>query len=145
MLESKTNKYDDIINLPHHVSPSHPKMPISDRAAQFSPFAALTGYEAAVEETARLTEKKAELSEDMKTVLNEKIQIILDRLDECPEVIITHFVPDKRKDGGAYLRVAGVVKAVDAYERRILMADKTSIPIDQIREIDGEIFERFGL
>jgi len=145
MLENKTDKYDDIIDLPHHVSPSHPKMPTADRAAQFSPFAALTGYEAAVEETARLTEKKTELSEDMKTILNEKIQIIIDSLDNRPEVTLTYFIPDKKKSGGAYLPVTGIVKKVDAYERRIIMADRTSIPIDQIREIDGEIFERFGL
>ena len=145
IIKIKTNKYDDIIDLPHHVSPYRPKMSLSDRAAQFSPFAALTGYEAAVEETARLTETKTEISEDMKTLLNEKIQIIIDNLDRYPEVIITHFVPDKKKSGGAYVDVAGIVKAVDTYERRILMADKTSIPIDQIREIEGEIFERLGL
>lgn len=143
MLENKTNKYDDIIDLPHHVSPSHPKMPTADRAAQFSPFAALTGYEAAVEETARLTEQKTELSEDMKTIINEKIQILIDRLDDKAEVRITYFVPDKKKSGGAYVTSVGIVKTVDSYERRIVMTDKTSIPIDQIWDIDGDIFERF--
>ena len=143
MLEGNTNKYDDIIDLPRPISPSHPRMPLSDRAAQFSPFAALTGYEAALEETARFTEQKTELSEDMKTIINEKIQIIIDRLDDKAEVRITYFVPDKKKSGGAYVTSVGIVKTVDSYERRIVMADKTSIPIDQIWDIDGDIFERF--
>ena len=143
MLEDNTNKYDDIIDLQRPVSPSRLRMSLSDRAAQFSPFAALTGYEAAVEETARLTEQKTELSEDMKTIINEKIQILIDRLDDKAEVRITYFVPDKKKSGGAYVTSIGIVKTVDSYERRIVMADKTSIPIDQIWDIDGDIFERF--
>ena len=143
MIEGNTNKYDDIIDLRRPISPSRTKMSLSDRAAQFSPFAALTGYEAAVEETARQTEQKTELSEDMKTIINEKIQILIDRLDDKAEVRITYFVPDKKKSGGAYVTSVGIVKTVDSYERRIVMADKTSIPIDQIWDIDGDIFERF--
>ena len=111
-----------------------------DRAAQFAPFAALTGYEAVVEEAARLTDTRLELSEDMKTMLNDKMQMILDNLDNEPFVTITHFVPDKRKAGGAYVDVSGIVEKIDEYERCIIMKDETKIPIEQVRAIDGELF-----
>ena len=136
-------KYADIINMPHHTSLNRPRMSDIDRAAQFSPFAALTGYEDAVSEVGRLTDKKLDLSEDMKTVLNEKMQMILDYLDEEPIVSITYFVPDKKKSGGAYVTVSGIVKEISEYERAIILTDKTSIPIEQIREIDGEMFKCF--
>lgn len=138
-------KYADIINMPHHTSSTRPRMSAIDRAAQFSPFAALTGYEAAVHEAGRLTDSKLELSEDMKTMLNEKIQMVLDYLCDEPVVSITHFVPDKRKSGGAYVTTTGIVKEICEYERAIILTDKTSIPIDQIRDIKGEIFKCFEI
>ena len=100
-----SNKYDDMIYLPNPTPTCKPRMSLHDRAAQFSPFAALTGYEDAVEETARLTDTRLELSEDMKTILNEKMQMIVDNMDADPIVTITYFVPDKKKEGGAYVDV----------------------------------------
>ena len=135
------DKYKKIINRKHHISVNRPQMSLLDRAAQFSPFAALTGYDDAVEETARLTDTRLELSEDMKTVLNEKMQMILDNADSEPVVTITYFVPDKKKSGGAYVDITGIVKEIDEYERCIVMTDKRKIPIEQIREIDGELFK----
>lgn len=136
-----TGTYDDIINLPHHVSPTHPHMSASDRAAQFAPFAALTGYEAAVKETARLTDKRLELDEGEKEVLNERLQIIADRIKEYPEIAVTYFQPDSKKDGGAYVTAISAVKKIDKYERVVVMTDGTTISIDEIISIDGQIFE----
>lgn len=133
------NPYDDIINLPHHASTSRPHMSAHDRAAQFSPFAALTGYDAAITETGRLTDKRVELDEYRKADLNERLCKIQDQIDEQPEVSITYFQPDKKKSGGAYITVTGCVKKIDAYERTVVMQDDTKIPIDGIFEIDDEI------
>ena len=138
-----SNKYDDMIYLPNPTPTCKPRMSLHDRAAQFSPFAALTGYEDAVEETARLTDTRLELSEDMKTILNEKMQMIVDNMDADPIVTITYFVPDKKKEGGAYVDVTGVVKEIDEYERCIVMTDKKKIPIEHIRAIDGTLFNCF--
>lgn len=133
--------YDDIINLPHHVSATRPHMSAIDRAAQFSPFAALTGYGDAIKETARLTEERVELDEYMKDVLSVRLQIIADQLKEHPEIAITYFQPDEKKSGGAYVTVIGRVKKIDEYERVVVMIDGTRVPIDEIASIDGEIFE----
>jgi len=138
------NLYDDIINLPHHTSPSRPHMSAYDRAAQFSPFAALTGYGTAITETGRLTDKKIELDEYSKSDLNEKLSKIQDQIDAQPEVLITYFQPDKKKSGGAYITAAGCVKKIDAYERMMVMQDDTKISIDDIFEIDGELFGILG-
>lgn len=134
------HKYDSIINLPHHVSTKRPHMSLYDRAAQFSPFAALTGYDDAIKETGRLTDKKIDIGEENLNVLNMKFQILLDRLDEQAEVVFTYFVPDKAKSGGAYVTKQGVVKKVDDYERLITLFDGTKIPMDDVLTIDGEIF-----
>lgn len=136
-----TNSYEDIINLPHHVSATHPHMSAIDRAAQFSPFAALTGYDSAIKETARLTDEKIELDEYTKVALSDKLQIISDRIPEHPEVAITYFQPDDKKSGGAYVTDAGSVKKIDEYERLVVMNGGTAIPIDEIISIDGQIFE----
>ncbi|MEA5095405.1 MAG: hypothetical protein VB128_10650 [Sedimentibacter saalensis] len=133
--------YDDIMNLPHHVSATRPHMSAIDRAAQFSPFAALTGYGDAIKETARLTGERVELDEYMKDVLSVRLQIIADQLKEHPEIAITYFQPDERKNGGAYVTVIGRVKKIDEYERVVVMTDGTRVPIDEIASIDGEIFE----
>ena len=113
--------YDDIINLPHHVSATRPQMSMLDRAAQFSPFAALNGYDAAIKETGRLTDEKIEMDEEALNILNMKFQILVDSLDEEPEVTFTYFKPDERKAGGAYIEVTGTVKKVDDFERLIVM------------------------
>lgn len=126
------NEYEDIIHLPHHVSKKHPQMSMQDRAAQFSPFAALTGYDAAVEETARLTDRRIELDEYEAQHLDEQIQKIVEQLQEHPEVSITYFLPDARKDGGEYITVTGSVKKIENYERRIILTDGTSIPICEV-------------
>lgn len=135
------NEYDDIINLPHHVSTTRPHMKAIDRAAQFSPFAALTGYDTAVKETARLTDERIELSEDMKNTLSDRLQIIVDRIKDHPEIAITYFQPDAKKKGGSYITVVSTVKKIDEYERIVFMTDGTAIPINEIISIDGQIFE----
>ncbi len=142
-MDKDTHRYDDIINLPHPTSANHPRMSLYDRAAQFSPFAALTGHDAAIKETARLTEQNIELSEDTISRLNEKLQIVADHLET--EVTITYFVPDERKSGGAYVSYTGIVRRIDDYEHTLIMTDKTVIPIEQISEIESELFGEIGI
>lgn len=132
--------YNDIINLPHHVSATRPQMPMMDRAAQFSPFAALTGYDAAIKETGRLTDEKIELDEENLKDLNMRFQMLIDHLKDEPEVTFTYFKPDERKTGGAYIEVSGVVKKVDDFERLILMKNGLKLPMDDILIVEGEIF-----
>ena len=122
--------YDDIIRLPHHVSQNHPQMSMHDRAAQFAPFAALTGYEAAVGETARLTTERRELDAQGAAELNRRLTDLAARLKDRPEVTIEYFVPDERKAGGAYVTVAGVVRNISVAERVPVMEDGTEIPMD---------------
>ena len=132
--------YDDIIHLPHHVSETHPQMTIINRAAQFSPFAALTGYEDALGETSRLTDARAVLAEDEKEILDEKLRMIQEGIKNHPEVTITFFVPDEKKAGGAYTSVTGRVKKIDGYEQTVVMQDGTKIPVGEITGIEGIIF-----
>lgn len=136
-----TKAYDDIIHLPHHVSTTRPHMEAIDRAAQFSPFAALTGYDGAVKETARLTDERIELDEYMKDALSHRLQIIADRIKDRPEIAITYFQPDAKKNGGGYVTVISTAKKIDEYEWVIVMTDGIVIPIDEIINIDGQIFE----
>lgn len=136
-----TGPYDDIIHLAHHVSKTHPRMSEINRAAQFSPFAALTGHGAAIRETARLTDERIELDEGMKNILNNKLQIIGDRIKEYPKITITYFWQDVKKDGGSYVTVVSRVKKIDEYERLVIMDDGMEISIDEIIRIDGQIFE----
>lgn len=136
-----SDKYKDIINLPHHQSKRRPRMSMIDRAAQFSPFAALTGHNDAIIETARLTDRKIELDEGTKSVLNEKIQMISDYLSEMPTVTFTHFEPDIKKDGGAYLKTTGTVKKIDDFNKEIYLTDGTIILIEHIYEIESELFK----
>lgn len=130
------DNYNDIINLPHHVSATRPQMSMMDRAAQFSPFAALTGYDAAIKETGRLTDEKIELGEEELSILNMKFQLLMDSLDEEPEVHITYIKPDDRKAGGAYLTASGTVKKIDDFERIIFMENGTKIPMDDVLSIE---------
>lgn len=135
---SSENRYDDIINLPHHVSEKHPRMSMIDRAAQFSPFAALTGHGAAIEETARLTDERIEIEENKKEIINEKLIFIAESADESPEVTVTFFAPDGRKFGGEYVSVTGKVKKIDAYKHDVVMTDGRIIPIENIYDIRFE-------
>ena len=128
--------YDDIINLPHHVSERHPQMSMYNRAAQF---AALTGHDSAITEAARLTEAEEELSESDAEVLNRKLAY-LQSLDEKPTISVTYFVPDDKKEGGSYHTATGIVKSVD-HDKRVLHKKKsTGIPLIRIKDIDGECF-----
>ena len=117
------NRYDEIINLPHHVSKTRPQMPMSDRAAQFAPFAALTGYDSAIKETGRLTDERIELDEEALTALDMKYQLLMDALNEAPKVTVTYFRPDERKAGGKYITATGAIIKVDDFERLITMQD----------------------
>lgn len=139
-----TTKYDDIINLPHHISVTHPRMSTINRAAQFSPFAALTGHGSAVKETVRLTDKRIELDEGIKDELSHRMQIVSDSIKEQPEISITYFKPDEKKDGGEYITAISSVKKIDEHGRVVVMNDCTIIHIDDIINIDGEIFETIG-
>ena len=134
------HSYDDIINLPNPTSKKHPRMSLSDRAAQFSPFAALTGHEAAIKETARLTNEKLMLSDEVIAEINEKLNLISETIGTQQLVRITYFVPDNKKAGGAYISCSGCVKKIDGYEHTVVMEDKTAIPIEQISDIEGEMF-----
>ena len=126
--------YDDIIDLPHPTSERHPRMPMANRAAQFSPFAALSGYDDAVRETARLTDRKAELTEEEQSILDAKLQ----QLAPGENAAITFFQPDAKKQGGAYLTVTGAIKKFDRYAHEIMMTDGCRISIDDILEIQFE-------
>ena len=133
-------KYKDIINLPHKQSSKRPHMSLLDRAAQFAPFAALTGYDDAIKETGRLTDERIEMSEEKLSVLNARYQMLVDHLGEEPEVAITYFVPDIYKTGGSYITTTGVVKKLDTYERLITMVDGARILMDDVLTLEGDIF-----
>ena len=134
------DQYDDIINLPHHVSKTRPQMSMLDRAAQLSPFAALTGYDAAIKETGRLTDEKVNLSEEEKEALDRKQQILLEKLADHPALTVIFFVPDEKKSGGAYVTKRGKLKKIDEFERLMQLADGTKIPLDDVAEIESELF-----
>ena len=133
--------YDDIIDLPHHVSGTHPPMSRADRAAQFSPFAALTGYDAAVRETARVTERRIELDEGVKAELNARLNCILEHLSEHPQVSLTYFVPDEKKSGGAYRTVTGTVRKLDSFAKTLTLTDGTVVPMEEMVHVEGKFFE----
>lgn len=133
------SNYDDIIRLQHPTSKTHPRMSRQDRAAQFSPFAALTGYEAVVKETGRLTDQRRELTEDEKAVLDARLRMVMEWEGAPPEVTVTYFQPDTRKSGGAYLTAQGHIKKVEEHRRVLVMVGGGEIPIDQIASIDSPI------
>ena len=140
-----TGAYDDIIDQSHHVSTTRSRMPTIDRAAQFSPFAALSGYGDAIKETARLTNKRIELDEDRKNALSDRLQQIADRINEHPEIAFTYFLPDAKKNGGEYVTLSGAVKRIDVLQRLVMMFDSTGIPFDEIINIEGRMFEPIDL
>lgn len=129
--------YSDIINLSRPVS-KHSRMSLEQRSAQFAPFAALTGYEGQVKETARLTNKKIEIDEELKLLLNFKLQLIQEKIKEQPEITVTYFIPDDRKEGGRYETVTNLVRKVDMYKNEIILIDETTINVDEIIDIQSE-------
>ena len=135
-----SRKYDDILYLPHPTSEKHLRMSISDRAAIFSPFAALTGHGDAIRETARLTEQKMELDEDTRAELDRRQAVLLEHIAEQPEVTITWFQPDGRKDGGAYLTTAGRLRKLDEIQRVLVLTDGTKIPLDDVISLESDCF-----
>ena len=135
-----TGKYEDIINLPHHVSKKHSPMSMEERSAQFAPFSALVGYEDEIEETARLTDKRILLDEEAKKDLDIKLQMLKDQMKVqiYPKVTIMYFIPDLKKDGGRYIQISGVIKKIDEFKQLIVLDDKAEIPINEIVSIDGD-------
>ncbi|MBE5971901.1 MAG: YolD-like family protein [Lachnoclostridium sp.] len=141
--KDSSKEYGDIINLPHPESRKHKRMSMRDRAAQFSPFAALTGHDAAIKETARLTNAFVDLDDTMKTSLDEKLILILEKSDEKLPVTITYFMKDERKSGGSYEVAEGWIRKVDFYERVIVMEDRSRISLDHVVDIDCDIFREY--
>ena len=137
-------KYDDIINLPYNGSKTRPRMSREARAAQFSPFAAVTGHDAAVIEMARLTDSRIEVGEDLKRVLDEQLQVIHRHIQEQPVVTFTFFRPDDRKEGGAYVTVTGAVHKIDQLNGVVVLQDKTRVPISEILSIEGDILTEWS-
>ena len=131
-------EYDDILHLPHHTSPRRARMSMLDRAAQFSPFAALTGYEDAIEETGRLTDSRMELGEYARSILDQKQQRLAQIIGQQPEITVTYFLPDERKSGGSYEKVTGNLKKLDFYHNFLVLADGTRIPLFDISDIEGD-------
>lgn len=128
-------KYDDIVNLPHWEPRHHRRMSGIDRAGQFAPFAALTGYDAMVAETSRLTGERLELDDGQRMALDEALSDIVSRITEHPRVSVTHFVRDTRKDGGAYVRTVGTVRDVDLTSRTIVLKEGPAISLDDVLEL----------
>lgn len=138
-----SGKYDDIIALPHPVSSRHPHMPVSDRAAQFAPFAALTGYDSALRETARQTEPKKEQTDEPKQILDRKQQFLLTCHEPHPEITVIYFKADAHKAGGAYVSLTGRFRRIDPVGRQLVLTDKTRIPLDDISDLESSIFPEF--
>ena len=133
------DRYNDIIKFPHHQSKKRPHMSLYDRAAQFAPFSALTGHDDAIKETARLTDRKIELDDYDKMLLDNKMTFILNHIYEQPEITVTYFIPDTNKEGGMYLDFIGNIKRYDSVERKMCFTDKTEIFVDDIIDIKSEI------
>lgn len=134
------NSYNDIINMPHHISGKH--RPMSGRAAQFAPFAALTGYDDCIEETSRLTDEKKELTPDMIAELEKKTAFLVETEQDSPFVTIEYFVPDERKSGGRYITVSGNFKRIDEYNKNMILTNGNKIPLDDIFRLEVSYFEK---
>lgn len=136
-----SGKYNDIINLSHHISKKHPRMSLEARSAQFAPFAALTGYDDVIKETARLTSERIDIDEGVKSILNRKLHLIREQIYIKPEITVTYFVPDSKKDGGSYVMITGNVIKIDDYKQKIVLENKIEIPMSEIIKITGKIFK----
>lgn len=141
--EKYAEKYREIIDLPHPTSLTHPRMSILDRAAQFAPFSALTGYDDAIDETARLTDKMVELSDEMKVVLDRKQAFLSKIMSQTPEISVTYFLDDAKKEGGVYKTMKGCLKRIDDYEKQLIFLDGTKISLDRIYDIESDLFHVF--
>ncbi len=141
-LMSSDHSYDDIINMPHHVSSVHMQMPRRDRAAQFASFAALTGYDDEIKETARLTDSKPELDDDAKSDLNSKHKLIREHIGLRPALTVTFFIPDEKKSGGSLFTMSASIKSINEYDRTLIFENGVSVHMDDIVSIDGELFEK---
>ena len=135
-----SGKYDDIIHLPHPTSKKYPRMSVRDRAAIFSPFSALSGHGAAIAETARLTDQRMELNEDAKVELDRRQAVLLEHIGEQPEVTVTWFRPDDRKEGGIYVTTVGRAKKIDEFKRFLSMVSGQKIVLDDIVQIESQLF-----
>ena len=138
---SDIHDYDDIINLPRHISKTHPHMSLADRAAQFSPFAALTGYEDAIKEAGRIVDEKIELSEEEKEEINRQLNYLNEHKKDNIQITITYFLKDTKKNGGSYRQITSNLKRLDEIEKTILLADNTILRIDDIRKIQSPLFD----
>ncbi|MBQ8780427.1 MAG: hypothetical protein IJZ72_01945 [Oscillospiraceae bacterium] len=134
-------RYDNIINLPHHVSDKRSRMSQRDRAAQFSPFAALTGYDDKIDETARLTDEKAELTEDMKAELDYKTSLLLENINEMVCVKVVYFTPDSDKQGGAYQIKQGTLRRIDTVSMEFIFTDGFTVKTEDIYSIESDLFK----
>ena len=135
----KSRRYDDILKRPHHRSLKHPSMPMLDRAAQFAPFAALTGHGDALKETARLTDRKIDLDENEKAVIDRRLRFLRERAGQHPHIAATYFIPDRKKEGGACATVSGTIKRFNEHERKLLLMDGTVIAIDDLLAIESPL------
>jgi len=132
------SKYEDIINLPHHVSTKHPQMSMESRAAQFAPFAALTGYDEQIKETTRKTDRKIEIDDELRELLNKKLNILNENISTKPYIKVIYFVKDQRKTGGTYCEKKGNIRKIDIPNELIIFDDKTKIKLTDILDIDSE-------
>jgi hypothetical protein len=137
--------YEDIVNLPRPVSAKHPQPTMSERAARFAPFAAITDYEEMVLEEARETEERIVLDENALGLLNEKLNILQEFHDKAPEIKVTYYEPDKKKSGGSYVTIKGTVKRLDPYKKLLVMGDEKKIPIEDVCRLESELFYVLGL
>jgi len=135
--------YDDIINMPHYVSKKRPQMPMENRAAQFAPFSALTGYSDKIKETSRIVDKKIDLSDEEKNTINEKILLLRDNIKDNTQVSITYFIKDKKKDGGSYITTIDIIKKIDMYNKLIILESGIKILFDDVYNIESNLFDNF--
>ena len=135
------NKYDSIINLPHYELKNHKRMSIKVRSAQFSPFAALVGYSDEIHETARITESKIEISDDMKSIIDMKLQLVENNIKQKPQITILYFEKDKRKSGGKYIEYTGNVKKIDLIDNIIIFVDGKKISLNNILDLNADLIK----
>ena len=144
-MKESIDKYQDIINLPHHVSKKHPQMSRYERAAQFAPFAALSGYEDIIKEEGRLTDNRIEINEEAKFILDRKMQILMNSIDKKPFISVTYFVPDERKSGGEYVSINEYIKKIDVLQQIVVTENGIVVPVIEIVDMQGEIFNNLDL
>ncbi len=144
-MKESIDKYQDIINMPHHVSKNHPQMSRYERSAQFAPFAALSGYEDIIKEEGRLTDNRIEINEEAKFILDRKMQILMNSIDKKPFISVTYFVPDERKSGGEYVSINEYIKKIDVLKQIVVTENGIVVPVIEIVDMQGEIFNNLDL